>query len=293
MFLTKQHVGVFLFIVLILSVIKDKQRVFKRIISFIIPIIICFIYLLFNNALKDFIDQCILGLFTFGGNNKRFDIIGLIFIIEFLFILYFIKKNPKKIENYYILAFSSMALPMIDLYHTQIINLTFIIILLLNVDISKKVLKYINIFSIAIIISSQLIILKDLERPITYPNKIHHFEYRYISNTALNKTKEVNKYLKKHDNVILLVSNAYYFKIINNKKIEKIDLINYGNSGYNGTKNNISYINNNKDSLYIIDESDLITKGQYDQKVLKYIVDNAKKIDTVGEYSVYSFEVVD
>ena len=290
--ITKQNVGAFFFLVLILSSIKEKKKVLKRITTFLIPILLCLLYLIINHAFYDFIDYCILGLFSFGDNNKRIDLIGIIFIIEFIILLYFIKKNPKKIENYYILAFASVILPMIDLYHTQLFNLAFLISIFLNINISKTVNKNIRLFSIVIIILSQIIIINDYQKPITYPNKLNNFEYRYISNEALEKTEEVNKYIKKNKDkkIIFLVSNAYYFKIINNMKIEKIDLINYGNSGYNGTEKNIKTINKNKDALFMIEEDDLVHKGQYDQKVLQYIVDNAEKIDSFGMYSIYKFK---
>lgn len=292
MILTKQNVGLIIVIVLILSQIKNKKRIIKRLIGLIIPITILLLYLIINKALYNFVDQCFLGLFEFGGENKRIDLISLISIIYLAIIIHFIRKNPKKIENYYILAFFGIELPMADLYHTQIFNLAFLIAILLNIDIKKEKEKLINISSIILIISSQIIMFSNLEKPIIYPNNINHFEYRYIKKSNVDFANEIKDYINqnKEEKIIFLVYDAYFIKTFSDKKIDKLDLINYGNSGKNGTKKNIELIKKNKDAIFIINEDDLKIKGQIDIETIKYIKEKGKKIGNLRIYSIYKLE---
>ena len=128
--------------------------------------------------------------------------------------------------------------------------------------------------------------------PYTYPNDINHFEYRLIANPNIKFTKKVNNYMKKHDDkeMLLLVADAYYFKIIQDKKINKLDLINNGNCGYNGSKKIVDELKKHKESLFIINEVDFNKKSQIDKGALYYIKNNYKKVDSIGIYDIYSLE---
>ena len=76
MFLTKQHIGLCLFIPLIFCS-KNKLKSF---IGMSIPITLLLCYLLFNNSFNDFINYAFLGIFDFGENNS----IWLFFPIELI-----------------------------------------------------------------------------------------------------------------------------------------------------------------------------------------------------------------
>lgn len=90
-FLTKQTVGGCLVLVS-LYYIKDFKIILKRFIGFLIPITIFIIYILFNNAWKEFIDLCILGLIDFSGNQQGFSL-NLLFYVVMIFIIF---KKIKK-----------------------------------------------------------------------------------------------------------------------------------------------------------------------------------------------------
>ena len=77
MVLTKQSVGGAFFI-LELFLTKNKK---KYLITFSIPMIIFLIYLIINNALYNFIDYSILGIFDFADKNTCFSFWYIIFII--------------------------------------------------------------------------------------------------------------------------------------------------------------------------------------------------------------------
>ena len=98
-----------------------------------------------------------------------------------------------------------------------------------------------------------------------YPNSINHFEYRYLPKRILDNTNSSLDLIEKYNyNVMFIGPDAYYFKIILNRDINYLDLINMGNFGYNGSyklldkvkdldKNFVFFVSNYDDSI-----SDLI-----------------------------------
>ena len=108
----------------------------------------------------------------------------------------------------------------------------------------------------------------------------------YITITEVNKYIKVNKDRK----IIILTADAYYFKIINDMKVDKLDLINNGNYGYNGSNKIIKEINKNKDALFIINEIDFNKDSQIDYQAIQYVKDHGKKISSIDFYDVYSFK---
>ena len=205
--------------------------------------------------------------------------------------IYFIYKSPKKIDNYYVLAFYSILLPMINIYHAQIAFLGCILITLLNVDFSK-IQKQISLFSIVVAMASQIIIFVSLPKPFYYPNDIKHFEYRYIAREDVEVLHQINQFLEEHqgEEVIFLARETYFIRIANDQKIQKLDLINYGNSGYHGTKKNIDIIKKHKNALFVTYEKDARMHGQTDAEVVQYVLDNGNKVGEIGFYSIFSLE---
>lgn len=291
LFLTKQTVGGCILLVGLLFYIKDYKKVLKRLVGFLIPVFILFIYLIVNNAFYDFIDYCFLGLIDFGDKNTIIHINTLIMtIVLFVNVFYCIIKNPKKILNYYILVFYSIILPLMDLYHIQVALLACVILNIYNFKITDKYVKYIKLFCILTALGSSLVIFISTI-PTYYPNDINHFEYRLIPKANVEFTKEVNEYRKKHKDreIFYLSADAYYFRIINDEKITKLDLINNGNQGYNGSDKIIKEINKHKDALFMIYEADFAKDSQIDKKTLYYIKKNCIKVDSIGIYDVYEF----
>ena len=85
-------------------------------------------------------------------------------------------------------------------------------------------------------------------------------------------------------------SENYYYKIINDERIDYFDLPNYGNYGYNGIdkmKNKIDKISN---SYFIID-SELINNSdssqQYIKELGKYLIEKSKYVKKIGLYNIY------
>lgn len=283
-FLTKQSVGLFLIPVSLYYIGKKKNL--KRFIGFIIPNIIFIVYLLITNSYKEFIDLCFLGLLDFGKNNSNFNIFFVFIVLLVLLILYLVKKH-KKIEYYYLLGFISICIPLFDLYHFIIYLIASIIVFYMNDNLYVFKPKLIGI-SLFIGLSFVYITKSNININ-NYPNKLNLFEYRYISKKNINYTNEIINYMNKYnDKVMFIGPGAYYYKLVGNKKINDLDLINTGNYGYNGSNKLLNRVKNlDKDYVFFVDEDELGLGKQTDQELYKYIISNYKKIDKIENYDIY------
>lgn len=294
MFLTKQTIGLVLFVPNIYYLLK-KQRIFlKRVLGYLIPISIFFVYLLITKTLKEFANLCFLGLFSFGNNNTSISIIYLLLlIIGIMLLLYKIIKDPKKIINYYILLFSCVAIPIIDYYHVALFLIPVIYVVIDNISIKKER----NLYSIYGIIAINIIFSTILEfsfyQNITFTN-LKHLNCLLDNKNYLDNFKTTNKYINNQNkNVIYLLrgNENYYFKIINNKKIDYYDLTNYGNYGYNGENKIIKKLNNTHDTIIVVDKSLCANEHNKNQQFncdfKNAGVKNAKLIKKFNNYQIY------
>ena len=289
-FLTKHSVGLFLLLPS-LYYISNKRKIIKRFIGFIIPICLFVIYLIYSNSYKEFIDLCILGLFDFASENPHLHIIIILLsFIMFIVTIIYIKKSDSKIEGYYTLSFYSIIFPLFDLYHFQVALLAFAYFILKNIKI-VKIRPFLLFIGVYCFIS---LVYMDIyhKHEIIYPNKLKHFEYRMINNDGIKITNRLNRKIRKYKNVVHIHSNAYFLRIVNDQKIGYIDLINNGNWGYNGSKKMLRKIKKykNKDVVFIVNKYELSIDKQTNKEVMKYIIKNAKKIDSVYYFDIYKFK---
>lgn len=288
--LTKQTVGVFLLLPTIIFFWKDKKVLLRRILGFLLPIFVFVIYLLINKIFLAFLNLCVFGLLDFTGNQKVFNVFGILFMIMLSFTIYFIKKDKKDISNYYVLCFYSIVIPIIDLYHFFLAFFAFLLLVLSRIQ--KRYLCY-SAFSIVSILFLGGLMANfnqfDIEN---YPNDLNHFEYRYIKPSSYRFTKQVLKYTSKHrnKNIMYVVPDAYYFKIIQDEDCNYFDLINQGNLGYHGSDWLLKQIKKMDNTLFIVDSSEYNSGNQIDQQALKYLLDYGVKVDSIGFYDVYVLE---
>lgn len=288
--LTKQTVGVFLLLPTIIFFWKDKKVLLKRILGFLLPIFVFVIYLLINKNFLAFLNLCVFGLLDFTGNQKVFNVFGILFMIMLSFTIYFIKKDKKDISNYYVLCFYSIVIPIIDLYHFFLAFFAFLLLVLSRIQ--KRYLCY-SAFSIVSILFLGGLMANfnqfDIEN---YPNDLNHFEYRYIKPSSYRFTNQVLKYVSKHrnKNIMYVVPDAYYFKIIQDEDCNYFDLINQGNLGYHGSDWLLKQIKKMDNTLFIVDSSEYNSGNQIDQQALKYLLDYGVKVDSIGFYDVYVLE---
>lgn len=288
--LTKQSVGGLLAIVSLYYVFKEKdlKKLVKRVIGAMLPVGLFLIYLAVTGAFADFVNLCILGLFDFGTNNYvgvRALVLGYIFLIGV--VIYFIVKRRNSIDKYYVLAFSTIAVPMFDYFHIKFFVLALLILVLEKINIKKINLNLLLYGSMIGIVFINLIVSVDGD--MVYPNSIKHFEYRYISSKHIKETQLVSEKLKDYSDkeLLLLFEQSYYYKISNDFPINHFDLINTGNWGYKGSEKLLKELKKKKDAVFVINRLSYEGTRQTDKTALNYVLKNCKKIDEIYGFEFY------
>ena len=291
--LTKQSVGVFVALVSLYYLYKDKSKVIRRIIGCFIPCFCFLIYLIISNSFSSFLDLCLFGLFDFGKSNSNFNYLFIFGICLLILNILLIKNSKDKLNYYYLLSFFSIMIPLFDLYHVLIYFFSFIFIYLFEEDISFKC-KYLNIelFIFGLLIG--IVFVGSFYRfndKVYFPNNINHFEYRMVNDKYLDYSDTINgrflEYRELGYKVIFLSADGYYFKLINDIDIDYLDLINSGNWGYNGSSKLLNKIKSCKNCIFFLDENEIGLNKQTDQKLLKYVIDNGCIKEEFGNYKVY------
>ena len=289
--LTKQSVGGALALVSVYYLFKDYKKFFKRVAGAFIPVIIFLIYIFIVDCYNEFFDLCIAGLFDFGKENY----VGNIFIILCYLlclgvVIYKINKDKRNINNYYVLALSIMVIPMFDYFHLKFFVLGVLILFIEKISLKKlnlDLLLYGCMLGITFINFSS-----SVKFPITYPNNVKHFEYRYISNKHLEETKVVSEKLTSYKDreVIYLFEQSYYYKILNDLPITYFDLINTGNWGYDGSSKLLDALKDKDNCIFVINKISFEGTRQSDKTALNYVLLNGKKIDEIYDFEFYIIE---
>lgn len=290
--LTKQSVGGCLALVSIYYLFKDYKKFFKRVLGALVPVSIFIIYIFLSNCYKEFFDLCILGMFDFGKENY----IGSIFVIILFFIcigfiIYAIIKDKKNINNYYILAFSSITIPMFDYFHFKffLLGLLFIIIGMIKIKrINLDLLMYGSLIGLVLVNT----FISIGESKFIYPNDIKYFQYRFISDKHIKETHEVVNKLNEYKDkgMLLLFEQSYYYKMVMDIDINYFDLINTGNWGYNGSKKLYKALEDNKDKIFVINKFSYKGSKQTDKTALNYVLNNGTKVDEIYNFEFYIIE---
>ena len=287
LFLTKQSIGLPILLTIFLT--KDKNKMLKRLIGFIIPVFIFIIYLLITNTTKEFVNLCIIGLLDFNNSNSSFNIITIITLLFIILTIVNIFRDITNIYNYYLLLFSSITIPMFDYYHFMLFFIAFIFIFLLNNKINIRL----DLIGLFLLILFTIIQIYDTDfKDFTYPNDINRFEYRYMPSDAITNTKSVNNLIKKYNyKVIIIGQDSYYHKLILDKEINYLDLINEGNFGYHGSKRLLKMIKElDKDYVFFINKKELVNRTQTDKDILDYIINNGKAVEKTNFYDIYQLD---
>lgn len=289
--LTKQSVGLCLLLPSIYY-IKNRKIIFQRFVGFIIPILIFIIFLFISNSYNQFIDLCLLGLFDFTENTNGVNLYFILLLVIIFILLYFIRKNPRDINNYYLLSFSSIVLPLFDLYHFQIFFVAFVLFLIPK--IKNDFLNY-PLFAGCIILGLFMVSLYyDLKKyNYVYPNDINNFNYKFINGEEVKFINLVNQYMIEHNDseFVFLCSDAYFFKLTNNIEINHHDIVNYGNWGYDGSRKLLNSIKNIDNAIFVLNMDEIQQRGnQTDKNVVRYVLENGTKVHTIQIYDFYILE---
>lgn len=290
LFLTKQSTGI---VLLIPWLIKCKSiNLKKRIIGFIIPLFICLTYLLINNNLYNFIDQCFLGLIDFSGNYKSIDYLCVfLFILILIFSIIICIKKKLDINNLYIIMSYIIFIPTFDALHFQYAFFLFVLFLINNFEFKKINIKL--IFICLFIGITVISIYKRYNSYIgVYPNNFNNLNTKYYPSNGIKYISSVNECIK--DDYIIFDETAYLYRIINNQKVTYLDLVNHGNLGFNSSKKFIKELKKNKDrKIFVRDSINDITNNYYtqlDRDVYLYIIKHYKVVDKCMNFSIYEFD---
>lgn len=293
-FLTKQTVGLALSLpsFYYLFKYKDYRKVLKRAGTFLSINIVFVIYLLITNSFSQFIDLCFLGLFDFTKQNGTiFDVNFIIFLIEIICILVFIIKDRKNINNYYILVFSTIAIPLFDYYHVTLFTFAFFFLLIEKIKFKDiKRLEFCSfMFSIVICLNWFFLFYNFKLSNLSYFNK---FEFTILDKKVEKDTRNMVKFIGNNNdkNIIILSVDAYFFKIVADRDINYYDLLNYGNHGYDGTNKIINRIRSEKNPTFIVNVDAYKEKSrrqQFNREIVKYVLDNYKQVEILDNYVIY------
>ena len=289
---TKQTIGLIIYLPTLYYLFKDR-KIFKEItLGYLIPTSILLIYLLLTRSGNNYINLCFLGLFDFGNNNSSIDTFYIYFLI--IGIIYLIYLIIKKKDNYiliYSLFFSVVSLPIIDYYHVS----QFLVIVLFHfIDLTKIDKKYFKYIYEIIIIITIMYSVKAIEfcKPISIAN-FNHFSWVINDKNSINKTKNLLKYTKSLDKKVIYLmrgSENYFYKIIEDKKIDYYDLTNYGNYGYHGTEKMLKKLEKEHD-VYIVIDPKVTFNADYFQQYVKelgqYVIKESDLVKEIDIYQIY------
>jgi len=297
-FLTKQTIGLTL---LIPSIYYSKNKL-KTIISFLIPNLIFLTYLIFNNALYNFVDYCFLGMLSFTEENGSITTNSIVTIAFCIFMLYkLIKSKFKKSYYFYGLMFQIVALPMGDKFHffTAISVVAYSI--LIDYKLPIKLYIFIMICIYTTLIASMLSIkIKEnheiniyTEKNLYYGRNMTQDIKNYLNNykTSLERAKELE-----YDNLFVFSGHTYFLKMSQNQTLNKFDLINNGNMGYKSYKGYIEEIEDickNKRCVFIIEMYENYSYlGQTNKQIVEYPKENAMLKYQIGQFQIYKNEKI-
>jgi len=288
MILTKQVLG----LLVIPSLIYSKNR--KK--SFLIYLGIGLLFVLslvYNGCLYEFFDYCLFGMFDFSSqNNEGFNFWLLIELFIIGLLLYqFIKKREKNVL--YLLCFQIMCFPIVNYPHFMISFVPFIFYWL---SYKKKYLNFIaGMFVLVYFIGFSITIMVAGDKYLYHTNSSddNFYKGRMVGSHLSDTVSYINSYIDKYewDRYYLLGNFSYIVKLSNGDKINKYDLINNGNMGYDGASRYIKeiddYCSNNK-CLFIVEYRDKYSTNQTNVEILKYINRNYLKEIGGNVFEIYT-----
>lgn len=299
-------------------IVYFKSFIF-RLIGVIIPIIILVIYLVLNNAFKEFISYTIKGTSGFTNyipyrNLIHSNLIGLCAIlvpISFLYAWYkaIIREKDKNIYFLlvYGLAIFIITFPISDKIHFLIGSTPTIISILYELynmikssydklikdnEKTKKILNitihifegFITIFLLTYIIFN----LKSCSKNQGSYSKLNHYKYIPISKKLEEQVNVIDDYIINNDkDVKILDASAVLYMIPINRYNKDYDMFNKGNFGYKGEERLIEEISSNINTQYLILNDKYSKNWQTPINIIEYIKNNKTKVGEVEIFDVY------
>lgn len=291
--LTKQSVG----LCLILPTIYYAKNKIKGLFSLVVPVIIFILYLVWNEALFEFIDYCFLGLLEFSNSNKVTFLLP-IEIIACGFLVYrLIKSRGQDKKVFYILMYQIITVPICDDYHFMIGFMSVFYYLLEIMQIEKFKIKY---YFIILLFTTMFwnYVANGYGEFHWYSNNNSYLYGRYIDKYIEDSITIISDYMEitkgDYDKVYLFTQNSYQIKMNTSYQLNKFDLINNGNMGYYGS---VRYIKELEDYCldnrclfivykYEIDDNNL-NSNQTNIDIINFIYANYSKKEDIDVFDIY------
>lgn len=295
MVFTKQTVGVAIFLVGLLYYFwSDRKKLFKRLIGFLAVCVIFLIYFLVAGSLYQFFNHCLFGLLDFTGKNGNIN--SAFFGISLLLlgiVIFLIVRDKKAIYNWYLLAFFTVVIPLFDIGHLSYFVFSLLLVLLMkDFSFDKRVIKYYIFFCLFYMI---FFFYNTTWSGFIYPNHYYNFNYRVLYNkSGENEIRdEVVKFInenKRDQRIVILGSDAYFYKITCHMRIDHFDLLNYGNHGWKGEKKlREKFSKLPSGTIILVDSRGNGKKNapQFMTEFVDYAVTMGEEIDEIGGYVIY------
>ena len=284
---TKIHVGAFLILPTLILHYKEPKVILKRFISFMITSLIIFLILILLNCFKEFLNYTVFGLFDFGGSTATKQCLSKYYYLIIVLVIVIIVNTIEMKENKEILYFTCfliLALPLIEPIHVAEAVFPTVVYYGDKIKYSDKM----RVLFLLVSYIFAVIIFVSLARN----NTFKYFGTKYYlsnngpTNTALEIVHKENKKLPKGYKYYYFLEEAYFFKHDLKENITKYDFIWEGNIGYNGEEQYIKEINKDckKNKCVFITNMQSFTSIQISPKLIKYVTDNYKKVDTNSSY---------
>ena len=290
MFMSKQTFGLLILPSLIYS--KHKK---KSIAIYLISFLLILLYLVCHHSFYQFIDYCFLGMFEFGSMNGEFSFLLIVELFIILFLLVLFIRNRKK-EYFYIMCFQIIAFPAVNYVHFVIAFVPVLYLLFLHFE--KRV--FVNLFLVSFsiiffIIFSLGSILSDGRYLHIEHYKANNFmkgrlvqsaTYYYVDHIK----EQLNLYSDYHS--YILGNFSYLVKLNLELPLNKYDIINHGNMGFDGEAkyiNEIDHFCKKNKCMFVISDEEAREKiyNQVDVTILKYVQENYFQVYSSSIFSVY------
>jgi len=318
---TKQTSGLFTCIALLgnkLLFVTNKEE-FKvyiksciyRGIGIIIPVLAFIIYLITNNALKEFINYSILGIseftntipYTFLFKVNLLGVLSIIVPLTFVYTLietvFFEKDKFSYIFCVYGLAMFVICFPISDPTHFLVGALPTIILILYKLyNLFKKIFikneeikliineNLVIIICVILVIFSVVNLVNCFKSRDTYSQNMHYKFIPIDTNLEL-RINQVVEYLRENKNTKILNGDAVVYMIAADRYNKDYDMLGRGSLGGNGANRIIEEISNTENMKYLLAKEGIPIQWQMQTEVLDFIKRNKTKVGEVSIFDIY------
>lgn len=290
--LSKHTVGCFFIIPTFIKYLKNPKKIAKRAFGCFLPCSIFLVYLITHGALFSFIDLCFLGLFDFSTSNGKaftpFFYLAILFLILAIYLTYL---NPKDIKNYYLLFTFFFTVPLFDYCHIPLFIASCMMMMIpyLRWKGGYDILAGFTIIGISLISSG----IEMMQNHPVFSSQFKHFEYTMHYDVAYKSSLGVLDFLERYDDAIILSHFTMQYDIIHDNDLDYYDVMLYGNFGYDGVHKMIEKMKKSDERVVIVSRYDYQKNSedsQFAKRIVDYVIDNGRMIDSKYGYDVYYLE---